>query len=81
MAATNPQMVGARDLISLKILPSRRRVASIEEAQYRLVGLGAIGNQQVGVLGRADKSVRDHGEAANHDVVEADGVGLSNDAV
>jgi len=53
----------------------------VQEANDRFIGLLAVWNQQVGVFGRSQKPVGDHGETANHDVLESYGVGVGDDAV
>jgi hypothetical protein len=53
----------------------------LEEAENRLVGLGTVRHQQVGVVGRPQIAVGDDAEATDHHEGETGCVGVGDDAV
>ena len=71
-----------RDILGIQDLPvaETSRSNSVEEAKNRLIGLGAIWDQKVGVLGRPEVAMGDHGKASNDYVVQPAGIGVSDNA-
>src|SRR6188472_850664 len=55
-------------------LSSRKRLASLQEAEHRGIGIWTIRHQQVGVLGRAHVAMENHAEAADNHMFQADGI-------
>jgi hypothetical protein len=81
VAAIDAKAVGGTDIREGKwfVIADSSRFDAFQQAQNRLVGLGAVGHEEIGVLGRAHVAVEDHAEATDHNVVEADGIGVGDD--
>jgi hypothetical protein len=55
-------------------------VYAVQKPQDSGIGLRAIGHKEVGVLGGTHIAVENDAEATDDDVLEADGVGIGDDA-
>jgi hypothetical protein len=69
-----PDIRQGEHLVVAQALP----VHALEETQHSGVRGCAVGHEQIAVLGRANIAMSNHGEAANHNVVKADGVSVSD---
>jgi len=82
VASHHADVLGLRDVLQredLAVAHSHRGHAQ-EEAQQRLIGLGAVCDQQVAVPRGTHVAVEDHAEAADHDVLQPHRLGVGYDA-
>jgi hypothetical protein len=82
MTAVDPQVLRAGHILSAQDLAVAESgcLGLLEKTEDRGVGLRAVGHKQVGVLGRLKVAVGDDGETADDDMLQANRVGVGDDA-